>query len=407
MKPLNQVSSTCVYAHNHTTKLQNKFDKNATILSRLMDFAHSISDFRRLNKGNIRHRLSDIIILTILAHMTKHISRAEIITFGNHNLKRLQSLGMFKNGIPSEPTLSRIEQGLNDADMAKKMALFMSAFHQELTHGLPDIICMDGKAMRGTCFENGRNPDIVSAYSSTTGITLATEACQEKSNEILAGPKLLDQMDIKGQVITADAMSMQKNIIDKIREKGADFVIELKANQRAFRYGVEDNIKSAVPIDVYTEEAQLRHGRIETRTYRVYDGLPLIADKDKWGGDLTIIVFESETIKKSTGVKTSETRYYVTGLHGNAERLGAIIRAHWSIEAMHWSLDCNFMQDRTKRKSPRAARNLDTLQRIAHGIFSIWRGRRKKHSDKRRGNAELMRLISCSFTKLMAFLSQK
>lgn len=97
----------------------------------------------------------------------------------------------------------------------------------------------------------------------------------------------------------------------------------------------------------------------------------------------------------------------MTGLRADASHLGAIVRRHWSIESMHWSLDCNFMQDRIKRKSPRAARNLDTLQRIVHGIFSIWRGRRKKLADKKKGNAELMRRVSLSFTRLMAFLKQK
>lgn len=218
---------------------------------------------------------------------------------------------------------------------------------------------------------------------------------------------LLEKLDIAGQIITADAMSMHKDIIDKIREKGADFIIELKANQPTLRYGVEDNIKSATPLDVHTEGPEIGHGRIETRTYSVYDGLPLIADRNKWGGNLTVVVFESETIRKSTGKLTTETRYYVTGLRGHASRLGAIIRSHWGIESMHWSLDCNFMQDSIKRKSTRTARNLDTLQRIAHGIFSIWRGRRKKHSDKKKGNAELIRWVSMSFTHLMAFLRQK
>ncbi len=407
MKPLDQVRSTGAYAPNHTTKLHKKSESGHSIMSRLMDFAISVTDFRRLDKGNIRHRLADIIILIIMGRMTKHVSRAEIIVFGNHNLRKLHSLGMFKKGIPSEATLFRIEQGLDDIGMAEKMTAFMATFHQELAEGVTDIICMDGKAERGTVYDNGRNPDIVSAYSSATGLTLATEACPEKGNEIVAGPKLLDKLDITGHIITADAMSMQKDIIDKIREKGADFVIELKANQRALRYGVEDDIKSATPLQVYTEGPEIGHGRIETRTYRVYDGLPLLAHKDKWGGKLTVIVFESENIKKSTGAKTSETRFYMTGMHADAARLGAIVRRHWSIEAMHWSLDCNFMQDRIKRKTPRAARNLDTLMRIAHGIFSIWRGRRKKRSDKKKGNAELMRGISCSFARLMGFLNQK
>ena len=78
-------------------------------------------------------------------------------------------------------------------------------------------------------YDNGRNPDIVSAYSLRSGFTLATDVCKEKSNEIKSVPRLLDKLDVSGCIVTADAMSFQKVIIDKIRDKGADFVIELKA----------------------------------------------------------------------------------------------------------------------------------------------------------------------------------
>lgn len=371
-----------------------------------MEFASSVPDFRRTSKGNHRHRLDDILILIVLARTSKCIGRAEIIEFGKHNLKRFRKMGILMNGVPSEATLCRVEKGIDSLCMAQKMMDFMDAFRRELVSG-PDIICMDGKAMRGTLLQNGRNPDIVSAYSFHAGITLVTEACQEKSNEITAIPLLLDKLDIAGDVVTADAMSMQKEIIEKIRKKNGDFVIELKANQRSLRYGIEDRIKTRLPLQTYRENALLEHGRIETRTYRVYDGLELIADKEKWGGNLTVVEFEADTVKKSTGTHTCEKRLYVSSLPADASRLGTVIRNHWSIESMHWALDSNFLQDKIKRKSIKAARNLDTLQRIVHALFPIWRGRRKKLSDKAKGIAELMRGISRSFTKLMKFLSQK
>ncbi len=196
---------------------------------------------------------------------------------------------------------------------------------------------------------------------------------------------LLDKLDIAGCVVTADAMSMQRDIVDKIREKKGDFVIELKANQRPLRHGIEDRSKSHAPVQVFTEGPVLEHGRIETRPYRVCDGLDLIADREKRGGDLTVVEFESETAKKSTGAHTGETRLHISSLHADASWLGAVIRRHWSVESMHWPLDCNFLQDKIKRKTTRAARNLGTLQRIVHALFAIWRGRYKKRSDKAKG----------------------
>lgn len=374
-----------------------------------MDFARSVPDFRRSDKGNIQHRLADIIILMILARECGCVGRADIIEFGCLHLNKFHRLGILRNGVPSESTLCRAENGINDHAMADRMQDFAGAFHKELLKkgcGM-EIICIDGKAERGTVLKNGRNPDIVSAYSFNTGMTLATEACQEKSNEIKAVPRLIDKLDIAGKIVTADAMSMQKDIIDKIRKKGGDFLIELKANQRSLRYGVEDRLKGHTPLYSYTEGPELSHGRIETRTYSIYDGLDIIADKEKWGGNMTVVEYESDTIKKSTGAHTSERRLYVSSLPTDTPALGSFVRNHWSVESMHWGLDRNLLQDRIKRKSARAARNLDTIQRMVHSVFSIWKCLRKKRADKKKGMAELMRLVSASFTRLMRFLCQK
>jgi predicted transposase YbfD/YdcC len=157
----------------------------------------------------------------------------------------------------------------------------------------------------------------------------------------------------------------------------------------------------------YTEGPELAHGRIETRTYRVYDGPDIIADKEKWGGNMTIIEYESSSVKKSTGVHASEKRLYVSSMTTDIPQPGAIVRNHWSIESMHWGLDYNLQQDNIKRKSTRAARNIDTIQRIVYSVFSIWKGLRKKRSDKNKGMAELIRYVSMSFTRLIRFLSQK
>lgn len=374
----------------------------------MLEFSSSVPDFRRTDKGNLRHKLADILTLMILGRLCGHTVRADIIEFGKFNLKRFQRMGMLPGGVPSEPTFCRVENGIDDTLMAGAMQRFSDAFRSELTgEGEPDIICMDGKAMCGTVQENGRNPDIVSAFSCGAGITLATEPCQEKSNEIKAMPLLIGRLDIAGHVVTADAMAMQKDIVDAIRKKDADFLIELKANQKALMYGVEDRLGSAVPLQTFTDGPELDHGRIETRTYTVYDGLDLVADRSKWGEGLTVVVFESGTIRKSTGERTTERRLYISSLAPDAPYLGYIIRKHWSIESMHWHLDRSFLQDSIKRKHTKAARNLDTIQRIVHAVFSIWRGRRRKLADKAKGIAELKRHISFGFTRLMRFMGQK
>ena len=390
-------------------KKKHRFCPPGSIMERLIDFASSVPDFRRLDKGNIRHRLKDIIMLMILGRASGCVGRADIIEFGRYNINKFRKMGMLRNGVPSEATLCRVESGINDSAMADRMQEFVGVYHAELLKSSCDkeIISVDGKAECGTVLENGRNPDIVSAYSYNTGIILATEACQEKSNEIKAVPLLLGKIDISGKIVTADAMSMQKEIIGIIRAKGGDFIIELKANQRSLRYDVEDRLKKHSPVYSYTEGPELGHGRIETRTCRIYDGLEVIADREKWGGDMTIIEYQTDTVRKSTGAQTSEKRLYVSSLPLDTPAIGNIVRGHWSIESMHWGLDRNLLQDKIKRKSGKAARNLDTIQRIVYSVFSIWKCLRKKRSDKKKGVAELMRLVSMSFTRLIHFLCQK
>ena len=133
----------------------------------------------------------------------------------------------------------------------------------------------------------------------------------------------------------------------------------------------------------------------------------MIADAEKWGGNMTVVKYESNTDNKSSEKSTTETRLYLTSLPTDTPELGSLVRKHWSIESMHWSLDVNLQQDRIKRKYIKSARNLDTIQRIVHSAFSIWKRLRKKMTDKRKGMAELMRHVAAGFTKLIRFLLQK
>ena len=378
-----------------------------SIMTHLRKFVSSVPEYRRTSRGNFKHKLEDILMLVILGRLSKCITRAEILQFGKRHLKRLQSKGLFPYGLPSEATLCRVFQSIDDEKMADRMSAFAEVFRKEISASATDIICIDGKAMRGTLYENGRNPNIVSAYSLRSGFTLATDVCKEKSNEIKSVPRLLDKLDVSGCVVTADAMSCQKGIIDKIRGKGGDFVIELKANQRSLRYGLEDSIKATTPTDIYKEGPYLEHGRIESRVCRIYRGEELIVDREKWNGNLTVIEILTSTEKKSDGKTTSEQRLYISSLDSSAGRLSQITKQHWAIESMHWDLDRNLRQDSIKRKAERAAGNLDTIQRMVLALIAVWKNRRKKISDKRKGTAEITRELSVSFTKVLHFLAQK
>ena len=163
---LDQACPAGAHAPGWASKLQNNSKFRGSILEELINFASSVPDFRRSDKGNIRHRLADIIMLMILGRASGHAVRSEIIEFGTHNLNRFRKMGMLRNGVPSEATLCRVEQGIDELGMAGRMQEFAQNYQARLPvdkSGM-EIICVDGKALRGTVLANGSSPDIVSAY---------------------------------------------------------------------------------------------------------------------------------------------------------------------------------------------------------------------------------------------------
>lgn len=316
-----------------------------------------------------------MLILSILARLCGCGTRKEIIKFGEHNLQLLQSVyGILPKGVPSEPTLCRMENGIGDKDFARLYSEFARLLTADIappSDGRPAIKAIDGKFMRGTTLANGRWPDIVSIYDVGRGIATDTEACQEKSNEIKATPRLLERASFEpGTVVTADAMNCQTEIIDLILRKKAHYFIALKANQRALRYSVEDTLPSMTPDDE-CHSVEFGHGRIHERRCRVFYGVDLISGIDKFRGVCAVVEITTHTTYKATGEETSQTRYYITSLRESAQLMDYISRKHWGIENnQHWELDTLQGQDVTKRKYPKAARNLDTIQKTVHAVMA-------------------------------------
>ena len=371
----------------------------------MLEAINSVPDFRRDSKGNFRHSLCDIILLLIIARLAGCASRREVVAFAGRKHAQLKKLGILRNGIPSEPTLCRVENNVDPSEMERIAACIAEEAASLTKLGLLRQVAIDGKCMRGTTLPNGRCPDIVSAYSVETGTTLRTEPCEEKSNEITAVPKLLERMNLEGCIVTADAMSCQKKIIDAINSKGGKFLIEVKSNQKNLLWGLEDRLPGARRLDCHREEPTLRHGRIESRTCTTYDGRDLVADQDKWGYSITAIIIDTSAIIKKTGEETHERRVYITDVSAGAKTCNAISRSHWMIESMHWSLDKNLGQDSTKRKYLNGARVLDIIQRACLNIIAVWKSKRRKKSDREKGNARILTDLTYNIPLIKKFLA--
>lgn len=364
----------------------------------LLEMVNAVPEFRRMC-ANYKHGLPDILLLDIMARLCRCVSRPDIIAFGKRHIRKLKSMGICHNGIPSEPTFSRVFKAIDDSVMARLYSEFADKFCVKVDRGLK-VVAVDGKCMRGTEREDGRCPDVVSAYSVDEGITLGTEMCDGKSNEITAAPKLLERLDLTGAVVTSDAMLCQKDIIDGILDGNGHFLVEVKANQKALRWSLEDRLVNAKPYDTYTQEPELMHGRIECRTCSAYHGADLVVDSKKWGAALTVVTRESVCTSKKDGTVSVEKRIYISDLQCDAETFESMSRRHWRIESMHWRLDRNMKQDSIRRKSANAARNLDTIQRLCLSMLSIWKKRRRKCADRKTGDITLLRKCSLDFSFL-------
>lgn len=281
--------------------------------AKLRTLLESVPDYRRMDKGNAKHKLFDMLLLEILVQLQGYTVRADIVSYGKAHLGELQEgYGILANGCPSEPTLSRMGRWIDHETFARLYSEFTSSLPPDKEKNTgntgQDIIAIDGKFMRGTELDDGRSPDIVTAYNVSDGIPLDTEMCEQKSNEIKAGPMILQRIDVQWNVITADAMSCQTGIIDTIVSGGGDYLIALKANQKALRWSVEDELSTMPPDDSYVSGVETGHGRIYQRKCYLYRNLSNIKGADRWKGLKAVARIDTQTIMKSTGEVRDETR---------------------------------------------------------------------------------------------------
>lgn len=241
-------------------------------------------------------------------------------------------------------------------------------------------ISIDGKAIRST--NNHGNPEkalqIVTAYDINSRIPVAQTEIKDKTNEITAGREILDMFEVKGAIITADAIHCQKETIKQIVDKKGDYVIQIKENQKNLYKDIsllfDDNLadKNSTSEYLESETIEINGGRIEKRTCYVLQGLEslnYLRDRLKeWKNVRQIFCIKREIEKK--GKKTEEKSYYLTSLMEEPKKLMKYARNHWKIESMHWILDVNFKEDDCPVKSENTQKILNMLRKLAIKLHS-------------------------------------
>ena len=313
-------------------------------------------------------------MITVCAIISGCTSYYDFEAFGHERSEWLRTFLELENGIPSHDTFRRF---WTNCEPARMNALFM-----EWVDGLTDEsldgdgVHIDGKCLRRALTEDGRQPCIVSAYSSRGRIVIGQVKADEKSNEIKAIPDLLDQLFLIGAIVTIDAAGCQKKIVRKITDRHGDYLISPKGNQErmhdeirelfemSFRNGRSDFVS-------YTETTS-GHGRVEKRTCWQTDYLDWFQDKPKWAGLNSVCMIESERTIRKTGNTTTERRFFISSLPVNPKKALHVAVQHWDVEnPLHWTLDMVFDEDHSRARAGYAAENLAIMRHIVYDMIRM------------------------------------
>ena len=334
-----------------------------------LNYFNDLPDPRQ--RGKIVYPLDEVLLLTLLAVLAGADSFVEIARFGDKKLDLLRRFRPFRDGTPSHDHLGDIFAALD----AERFQRCFVAWVASLT-GVPDgVVAIDGKTVRRSGGKAGKGAiHMVSAFAAGQRLVLGQTKVAEKSNEIVAIPRLLDLLAIEGAIVTIDAMGCQRAIARKIVEKKADYIFGLKGNQGTVRDDVEllvseQKARNFVDSEISRAETiDADNGRIETRVTTVIHDVEWLRERHDWPGLNAVAIVEST--RETKGKIERETRYYVTSLVMLAHLLGPAIRSHWAVEnSLHWVMDMVFRDDECRVRTNHAPANFTTIKHMACNLL--------------------------------------
>lgn len=322
-------------------------------------------------RGKVVYPLDEILLLCLLAVLAGADTFVEIARFGVKKIAFLRRFRRFADGTPSHDHLGDIFATLDAEQFQRCFVSWVAA----LTGSLGDVVAIDGKTLRRAQKKDAKSAiHMVSAFAARQRLVLGQVKVAEKSNEIVAIPKLLAMLAIEGAIVTIDAMGCQRGIAKQIVDGKADYVLALKGNQTTLREDVElfaaeqkaNGFKDTTVSRHETVDGD--HGRIETRTYTAIHDVAWLQERHNWPGLKGVLMVES---KREIGDKIErETRFYITSLVWLASQLGPVVRSHWAIEnSLHWVMDMVFRDDECRIRTEHAPANFTTIKHIALNLI--------------------------------------
>jgi predicted transposase YbfD/YdcC len=328
---------------------------------------------------NRKHPLASVVVMALLAVLSGAGGPTAIARWAALKVDFLTRVLPLPHGIPGKDVFRRVLSLLQPAAFQACFANWLQSLREQAAEaagiGQP-VLAVDGKAARRS-HDRSKGlgaPHCVSAWASELGLSLGQVACDEKSNEITAIPELLRLVDIRGAIVTIDAIGTQKAIAEQVVEGGADYVLALKGNQGTLHQAAIDYVNQQLDDDFAGiparrhREAEKGHGREE---YRCYIQMPVpehLRGAGQWKGLRSIGLATSITWRN--GQEVGEARYYISSLPVGVRRFARAVRSHWSIEnSCHWTLDVTFREDESRIRGPQVRENFAWLNRFSLSLL--------------------------------------
>jgi len=346
-------------------------------LDRIMELFEEIPDPRRPG-GNIQHKLVDLLVIILLGVICGCETWIEIEDYAHAKYEWLKTILELPGGVPSNDTYRRLMTRMLPQKLEEAYRQWVLPY---VGGCIGKHIAIDGKTICTASnyrLSNEETPEgklhIISAWVREDGISLGQIKTDEKSNEITAIPKMLDTLDVKGAVVTIDAMGCQVDIAEKIIDREANYLLALKKNQLNLYESVEEYFKWARTEPI--EKKQLKeysyeeheHGRHVYRTVEVCNDVSWIETVREWKRLSSIVCVTRKGERE--GRQTEETAYYISSREWEADEVAKHIQGHWTIENnLHWSLDAAFNEDSSKIHLGYSAENLSVIRKIAQKLL--------------------------------------